>query len=150
MSDLLQTLDEGPIRTLRLARPPVNALNPELCRALIAALAAAHADDVHGLVLAGGAGIFTGGLDVPYLMSLGEDRDALLQHCLDAGIEAKVHYPIPLYQQEGLRHFGYKAGDFPVTDRHTREIITFPTDQHLSREQQDYVIETVRRFYASR
>lgn len=78
MSDLLQTLDEGPIRTLRLARPPVNALNPELCRALIAALAAAHADDVHGLVLAGGAGIFTGGLDVPYLMSLGEDRDALL------------------------------------------------------------------------
>jgi enoyl-CoA hydratase/carnithine racemase len=78
MSDLLQILDEGPIRTLRLARPPVNALNPELCRELIEALAAAHADDVHGLVLAGAPGIFTGGLDVPYLMSLGDDRGALL------------------------------------------------------------------------
>ncbi|HEY0832494.1 MAG TPA: DegT/DnrJ/EryC1/StrS family aminotransferase [Azospirillum sp.] len=77
-----------------------------------------------------------------------EDRDALLRHCLDAGIAAKVHYPVPLYRQEGLRHLGYTAGDFPVTDRHAREIITFPADQHLSREQQDYVIDTVRRFYA--
>ena len=47
-----------------------------------------------------------------------------------------------------LKHFGYQAGDFPVTDRHTGEIITFPTDQHLTREEQDYVIETVRDFYA--
>lgn len=79
-----------------------------------------------------------------------EDRDGLLKHCLDAGIEAKVHYPIPLYQQEGLKQFGYKAGDFPVTDRHTGEIITFPVDQHISREEQDYVIETVRNYYASK
>jgi len=76
-----------------------------------------------------------------------ERRDQLFQYCLDKGIEAKVHYPIPLYQQKGLAHFGYKAGDFPVSDRHAREIISFPCDQHLSREQQDYVIATVRNFY---
>ena len=79
-----------------------------------------------------------------------EDRDALYDHCQAAGIECKVHYPIPLYQQEGLKHLGYKAGDFPVTDRHTGEIITFPTDEHLSEEQIDYVVETVRAFYAGR
>ena len=61
-----------------------------------------------------------------------EDRDALLKHCLDNGIEAKVHYPIPLYLQEGLKQLGYKVGDFPVTDRHRREVISFPVDQHLS------------------
>lgn len=76
-----------------------------------------------------------------------EQRDELLKHCLDAGIEAKVHYPIPLYLQEGLKQYGHKAGDFPVTDSHTRNIITFPTDQHLSRAEQDYVIETVAKFY---
>ncbi len=76
-----------------------------------------------------------------------ERRDQLFQYCLDKGIEAKVHYPIPLYQQKGLAHFGYKPGDFPVADRHAREIISFPCDQHLSREQQDYVIATVRNFY---
>jgi dTDP-4-amino-4,6-dideoxygalactose transaminase len=39
-----------------------------------------------------------------------ERRDQLFQYCLDKGIEAKVHYPIPLYQQKGLAHFGYKPG----------------------------------------
>lgn len=79
-----------------------------------------------------------------------EDRDGLLKHALDRGIEAKVHYPIPLYRQDALKHLGYEAGRFPVTDRHTTEIITFPTDQHISREEQDYVIETVRSYYAGR
>src|SRR5262249_14104047 len=40
-----------------------------------------------------------------------KQRDPLLKFLVDSGIEAKVHYPIPLYQQEGLRHLGYKAGD---------------------------------------
>jgi dTDP-4-amino-4,6-dideoxygalactose transaminase len=77
-----------------------------------------------------------------------EDRDELLRYCVEKGIEAKVHYPVPLYQQKGLKFLGYKPGHFPVTDRHTREIITFPCDQHLSRAEQDYVIQTVRDFYA--
>jgi dTDP-4-amino-4,6-dideoxygalactose transaminase len=76
------------------------------------------------------------------------DRDRLLRRCLDRGIEAKVHYPVPLYRQEALAFLGHRPGDFPVTDRHTKEIITFPVDQHLSRAEQDYVIDTVREFYA--
>ena len=76
-----------------------------------------------------------------------ENRDALLKHCIDRGIEAKVHYPVPIYRQPALKHLGHKVGDFPVSDRHTHEIITFPCDQHLSREEMDYVIESVRGFY---
>lgn len=74
-------------------------------------------------------------------------RDQLLRYCQDAGIECKVHYPIPLYLQDALRHLGHRPGDFPVTDRHAGEIISFPCDQHLSREQQDYVISKVAEFY---
>jgi dTDP-4-amino-4,6-dideoxygalactose transaminase len=77
-----------------------------------------------------------------------EDRDRLLEHCLARGVEAKIHYPIPLYQQKALRYLGLKTGDFPVTDRHAGEIISFPVDQHLSRDEQDYVIETIRNFYS--
>ncbi len=75
-------------------------------------------------------------------------RNPLLQSLLDAGIEAKVHYPIPLYQQEGLKHLGYKAGDFPETDRHSKHIITLPVDQHLSRAEQDYCIGKVQEYFA--
>jgi len=79
-----------------------------------------------------------------------EDRDGLLRHLLEQGIEAKVHYPIPLYRQDALKHLGYPEGAFPVTDRHTREIITFPTDQHISRAEQDFVVEQVRAYYERR
>jgi dTDP-3-amino-2,3,6-trideoxy-4-keto-D-glucose/dTDP-3-amino-3,4,6-trideoxy-alpha-D-glucose/dTDP-2,6-dideoxy-D-kanosamine transaminase len=76
-----------------------------------------------------------------------EDRDGLLEYCINKGIEAKVHYPIPIYRQKALSSFGYKEGDFPITDGHTKKIITFPCDQHLSVEQMDYVISTVQEFY---
>ncbi|PWC40652.1 DegT/DnrJ/EryC1/StrS family aminotransferase [Azospirillum sp. TSO35-2] len=79
-----------------------------------------------------------------------EDRDGLLRYLIDRGVEAKIHYPIPLYLQDGLKFLGYKPGDFPVTDRHTGTIITFPTDQHITREEQDYVIDAVRSYYAGR
>lgn len=77
-----------------------------------------------------------------------EDRDGLMQYCIDKGIEAKIHYPIPIYRQPVLKHLGYKEGDFPVTDAHTTKIITFPCDQHLDQSQLDYIIETVTEYYA--
>lgn len=76
-----------------------------------------------------------------------EHRDRLLEYCISKGIEAKVHYPIPIYRQKALAGLGHKPGDFPVTDAHTTKIITFPCDQHLSKEEMDYVIKTIKDFY---
>lgn len=76
-----------------------------------------------------------------------ERRDELLQYCIDRGIEAKVHYPVPIYRQPALAHLGYQEGSFPVSDAHTQKIITFPCDQHLSEAEIQYVVDTVRDFY---
>ena len=78
-----------------------------------------------------------------------KNRDKLLKHCLKKGIEAKVHYPIPMYLQNSLKNLKHKRGDFPVTDLHTKKIITFPCDQHLSNKEMKYVINTVKKFYLS-
>src|SRR5690606_33997831 len=78
MTTLIDTINHGPIRELRLARPPVNALDTELCRALIATLNQCMAEDVQGVVLSGSERIFTGGMDVPYLLRHGEDKHKLL------------------------------------------------------------------------
>lgn len=58
------------IHDLRLARPPVNALNPELCGLLVESVAAAVAEGARGIVLSGGPGAFSAGLDVPHLLTL--------------------------------------------------------------------------------
>ncbi|MEO8365856.1 MAG: enoyl-CoA hydratase/isomerase family protein [Pseudoxanthomonas sp.] len=77
MSALVEILEHGPIREIRLARPPVNALDTDLCRALIAALNDAVSEGARGVVLSGNEKVFSAGLDVPHLMSHGDDRDAL-------------------------------------------------------------------------
>jgi dTDP-4-amino-4,6-dideoxygalactose transaminase len=76
-----------------------------------------------------------------------KERDQLLKYCMKKGIEAKVHYPIPIYRQPAMKYLNHKKGDFPVTDRHAREIITFPCDQHLKKKQLDYIIKTVKDYY---
>ncbi|WP_035054644.1 enoyl-CoA hydratase/isomerase family protein [Andreprevotia chitinilytica] len=68
---MLQTIDHANgIRELRMALPPVNAMNPALIRALRQAIETAPADGVQGLVLSGAPGMFSAGLDVPSLLEL--------------------------------------------------------------------------------
>lgn len=55
---------------LKMARPPVNALNPELLQALSNALEIAPREGARGIVLSGSPGIFSAGLDVPRLLTL--------------------------------------------------------------------------------
>jgi dTDP-3-amino-2,3,6-trideoxy-4-keto-D-glucose/dTDP-3-amino-3,4,6-trideoxy-alpha-D-glucose/dTDP-2,6-dideoxy-D-kanosamine transaminase len=80
-------------------------------------------------------------------MVFAKNRNKLLKYCLDKGIEAKVHYPIPMYLQKGCNFLGHKKGDFPVTDFHAKNLISFPCDQHLSIEQLNYTIKIVNNFY---
>ena len=77
-----------------------------------------------------------------------ENRDDLLKYCLEKGIDAKIHYPIPIYKQTALEEYlGPNDEKFPVTDAHVEKIITFPCDQHLEKDQLDFIISTVAEFY---
>ncbi|MFD0737807.1 enoyl-CoA hydratase/isomerase family protein [Lysobacter koreensis] len=78
VASCVDTIDHGGIVELRLARAPVNALDPALCNGLRAALDDAIASGAQGVVLSGGPKVFSAGLDVPYLLSLGDDRHALM------------------------------------------------------------------------
>jgi enoyl-CoA hydratase/carnithine racemase len=71
---MLELQRHGDVQEIRLARPPVNALEPELLRALAAAVRQAPADGIRGIVLTGRPGMFSAGMDVPLLMKLPDDR----------------------------------------------------------------------------
>ncbi|MGY1519827.1 enoyl-CoA hydratase/isomerase family protein [Luteimonas sp. A482] len=84
------------IHELRLARPPVNALNPELCGLLVESVAAAVADGARGIVLSGGPGAFSAGLDVPHLLTLdAAGLHAAWQGFIDAA-RALAQSPVPV------------------------------------------------------
>jgi enoyl-CoA hydratase/carnithine racemase len=71
---MIQTLDHGEVRELRLDRPPANALSPDLIAALRDAVEAAPGQGARALVLSGAPGMFSGGLDVPFLLTLDRPR----------------------------------------------------------------------------
>ena len=73
MLDIIEH-DHG-IRELKLARPPVNALNPALITTLKQAIERAPQDGKTALVISGSPGLFSAGLDIPALLQL--DRDAM-------------------------------------------------------------------------
>jgi dTDP-4-amino-4,6-dideoxygalactose transaminase len=63
-----------------------------------------------------------------------------LQRVLDrAGIGNGVHYPIPVHLQPPYR-FGYQPGDFPVSERAAREVLSLPMFPELTAAQQDAVV----------
>ncbi|MES2858184.1 MAG: enoyl-CoA hydratase/isomerase family protein [Pseudomonadota bacterium] len=95
---LVETVVHGHVSELRLARPPVNALNPELCHDLRQALDNALVNGARGIVLAGGPKVFSAGLDVPYLLSLGNDTTALLDawNAFFDAARALIACPVPV------------------------------------------------------
>ncbi|MGE5233081.1 MAG: enoyl-CoA hydratase/isomerase family protein [Acidobacteriota bacterium] len=93
---MLQSIPHGPVVELRLARPPANALDTDLIAALREAVAAAPAIGARALVLSGAPGMFSGGLDVPSLLTL--DRDGIRRAWADfyALMRGLAASPIPV------------------------------------------------------
>jgi dTDP-4-amino-4,6-dideoxygalactose transaminase len=76
-------------------------------------------------------------------------RDALLEHCRAAGIEAGVHYPLPLHLQPAFRHLGHARGDLPVTEAWAAECLSLPLYPQLEPAAQERVVATVRQFFGA-
>ena len=60
-----------------------------------------------------------------------EKRDAIRQALLTKRIECGLHYPVPLHLQMACRSLGYRAGDFPVSERIADTVLSLPMHPHL-------------------
>jgi enoyl-CoA hydratase/carnithine racemase len=89
MSDLVRLEVEGGIGTIRLERPPMNALNAEMQDALhLAAVEASARRDVSAVILYGGEKVFAAGADIKEMQTMSYtdmvDRSAALQAAFTA------------------------------------------------------------------
>jgi UDP-2-acetamido-2-deoxy-ribo-hexuluronate aminotransferase len=68
------------------------------------------------------------------------NRDKVAEHLRTAGIPTAVYYPKCLHEQPVFADLGYRRGDFPVSEKACREVLSLPMHPYLSEADQDRVI----------
>lgn len=77
-----------------------------------------------------------------------ERRDGLRRALAAEGIETGVYYPKALSEQRALWPLGYRAGDFPESERAAREVLGLPLHAALEPEDVERVAAAVVRAFA--
>lgn len=72
------------------------------------------------------------------------DRIKFIQNLRSKGIGASVHFDPPVHLQTFYKqHFGYKEGDFPLTEKVSQSIVTLPMYPKLTQKNLDYMIKII-------
>ena len=69
-----------------------------------------------------------------------DQRDGILASLNAQGIGAGIHYPAPIHLQGAFSGLGYRAGDFPVAEQASTEILSLPLYPHITPGQQERVV----------
>lgn len=76
-------------------------------------------------------------------------RDRLKKYLKEKGIGTAIHYPTPVHLVPSFKYLGYKKGDFPESEKASKEILSLPMWPELKDEEVERVIEVVKEFLIS-
>ncbi len=74
-------------------------------------------------------------------------RKNLVNHLLKNGIDAKIHYPVPMHLQPASRQYGYNVGDFPICENISETTISLPVHEFINKKQILFMIKKIKEFF---
>jgi len=74
-------------------------------------------------------------------------RDELKEFLRRAGVPSEIYYPLCMHLQTAFQSLGYVAGDFPVAEQASREVLSLPVYPELSYAHQDLVVDAIAQFH---
>lgn len=74
------------------------------------------------------------------------ERDELIAYLNEKGIGTIIHYPIPPHLAEAYWYLGFKEGDFPMTERLAKEVLSIPMYNGMTEEEQTFIIDAINGF----
>jgi dTDP-4-amino-4,6-dideoxygalactose transaminase len=74
------------------------------------------------------------------------NRDEVMALLRKENIGCEIYYPCPQHLQECFRNLGYKQGDFPETEKASKEVLAIPIYPELTSDMQNYVADKIVSF----
>lgn len=81
------------------------------------------------------------------LAVLSDERDALVEHLRERGVDVRIIYPTPIHLMEAYRHLGLGRGDFPQAEKVCDEVLCLPLYPGLSTDAVARVAAEIRAFF---
>ncbi|MBB6450008.1 hypothetical protein HNR44_001986 [Geomicrobium halophilum] len=76
-----------------------------------------------------------------------QERDHLAEALDEKGISSAIYYPVPLHLQEAFQYLSYQEGDFPISEKVSKQILALPIFPELSEPLQDKIVDAVSKFF---
>ena len=76
-----------------------------------------------------------------------ENRDRLQKYLIKNGVDAKVHYPIPIHLQTAAKYLKHKKGDFPVAEKMAKTSMSLPVHEFIKDRDIKNVANLIENFY---
>ena len=80
-----------------------------------------------------------------FVVRINSDRDAFKQILQDSGISTIIYYPIPIHSQPAYAYLRQQTGPLPITEQLCQQVLSLPIFPELTDQQQQTVIETLRK-----
>ena len=85
-----------------------------------------------------------------FVVRINSDRDAFKQILQDSGVSTIIYYPIPIHSQPAYAHLRQQTGPLPITEQLCQQVLSLPIFPELTDQQQQTVIETLRKLLRSK
>jgi dTDP-4-amino-4,6-dideoxygalactose transaminase len=77
-----------------------------------------------------------------YTIQIADDiRDDIVRGLAEDRIPTGVYYPKGVHEQKAFEGLGYKTGEFPITEKLSKTVLSLPMHTELSSSQQNYIVE---------
>lgn len=74
------------------------------------------------------------------------NRESLRSYLEENGIKTMIHYPVPIHLQEAYKELGYKLGNFPVTEKFSKEILSLPIFPQIENREVETILSIIKDF----
>jgi len=77
-------------------------------------------------------------------------RDDLKASLQAAGVPSEIYYPLCIHLQKAFAYLGHRVGDFPESEKASREVLSLPVYPELPDSQQDRVVQAIGDFRSAK